>query len=920
MEEPLSRAIAEVALLGEDGRGEIETRVSRGLANVNGENPEELRATVRRLLEEESARLAEQIRGGASGLRVAHQRGHFFSALLRELWIRAGGENSVSHLVMGAVGGLGREEMSPASDLDLVFLREESQREAAEEVVKKVLYILWDLGCKVGHACRTMEETLERSEAEPMIKTALLDARYLAGSKPLWEKFCAEHKRRSLERDVEKYLAWRLENQESRHAKEGGTVFVQEPNLKSGVGGLRDFHNLRWVGKVCGQGETLAELVQRGWLGEAEAKQVEQAFAFLMMVREWLHVGQGGPGDVLTLRKQGELAEAMGYPQTNILRKSEALMREVYGHMRVLHLLCNSTATRLCQQRLGKPRGFWSFFAGWKGARRAADGFVLEGAELQAAHPQIFVEDPGRMIRMFRILQDQGSVPGAELKALQRAHFGLLTDELIQKREVQETFLHIVRQKGKVGRILRLMHEAGILGRMIPEFAPLTCLVQHEFFHRYTADEHTLVCLEQLDAMLGSKEPDLRKYAELYAKVEVPDILALAILLHDTGKAELTRNHEEVGAANAAAVARRFHFGGRELRLMTFLVDHHMTLGEYARKNLEEPETIRALARIVQDPERLDLLMLISAADVRAVAGKNNWSGWRELLVWDLYQRTQKMLAGEEEFLRGEEEKQAKRRAEVRMVLSKEFTEKEASEHLELMGPAYLRMCPASLVMRHLEGIHEFLERRVSGVDALAPLVKWMDHAEEGHTEVIIVTWNRERLFSKIAGSFAVAGLNILSANIFTRRDDVVVDTFRVCNERMETVSHPVDRATFEKTLTEALSETEDHLTERIAEVGPTLWQRSLGEAEFPTSLRMDRTSEPGRTLVHVEAPDRIGLLHALTRAIADVGVQISGARITTEKGAAWDTFVIVEKDGEPVVEEQRLDRLFQRLKEVVSR
>jgi HD superfamily phosphodiesterase len=237
-----------------------------------------------------------------------------------------------------------------------------------------------------------------------------------------------------------------------------------------------------------------------------------------------------------------------------------------------------------------------------------------------------------------------------------------------------------------VGRILRLMHESEILGRILPEFAPLTCLVQHEFFHRYTADEHTLGCLDQLDAMVGSKEPDLRKYAELYAKVEVPEILALAVLLHDTGKAELTRHHEEVGAANAAIVAKRFGFWGRELRQMTFLVDHHMTLGVFARKNLEEPETIRELARIVEDQERLDLLMLISAADVRAVAGKNNWSSWRELLVWDLYQKTKNMLTGEEEFLRGEERKQAERRQEVREVLAREFTEDEAGEHLERMG------------------------------------------------------------------------------------------------------------------------------------------------------------------------------------------------------------------------------------------
>lgn len=900
--------------------GEIGVRVRRALDGVGGHQKEELREEVRHLLVRESAQLMEQVRAGVSGLQVAHQRASFYSILLGEVWQRAGGEGAGENLVLGAVGGFGREEMSPASDLDLVFLREGSQAGVAEEVVKQVLYVLWDLGFKVGHACRTIGETVERSESEPMIKTALLDARYLAGSTALWDKFREEYRKRSLEREVEKYLTWRLENQQSRHRKDGGTVFVQEPNLKSGVGGLRDLHNLRWVGKVCGEGESLDKLVERNWLGEAEAKQVEQAFDFLMMVREWLHVGQGGAGDVLSLRRQGELAEAMGYPQPNILRKSEALMREVYGHMRTLNLLCNSTATRLCQQRLGKPRGLWSFFAGWKGARRAADGFVLQGAELQPENPRVFDEDPTRMVRVFRILQDQGSVPGAELKALMRSRFALLTDGVVQQKEVRETFLHILRQKGKVGRILRCMHESGVLGRMVPEFAPLTCLVQHEFFHRYTADEHTLVCLEQLDAMLGSKEPDLRKYAELYAKVEVPEILALALLLHDTGKAELTRNHEEVGAAHAVAVARRFGFWGRNLQLMTFLVDHHMTLGTFARKNLDESETIRDLARIVQDQERLDLLMLISAADVRAVAGKNNWSSWRELLVWNLYQKTKQMLAGEEEFLRVEEDKRAKQKEEVRAILSTAFTEGETREHLERMGPAYVRMCPPALVMRHLGAVHEFLERRISGTDTLVPLVKWFDQPEEGHSEVIVVTWNRERLFSKIAGSFAVAGLNILSANIFTRRDDVVVDTFQVCNERMEAVSHPIDRSTFEKTLTEALGETEDHLNERIAEVGPTLWQRSLGEAEFPASLRVDQTSESGRTLIHVEAPDRVGLLHALTRAIADEGMQISGARITTEKGAALDTFLVEENSGEAVQAEDRLARLIERLKGVVSR
>lgn len=906
--------------------GEVRTAGLRAVlasteAALGPEAPSSARLDMYRdFLRLEEKRLEEQARGGTPGLDLAHRRAQLITVVLERLWENAGGPAAGDGLVLGAVGGFGRQEMSPASDIDLVFIREGATDRTAEEVVKQILYVLWDLGLKVGHACRTVGETVDRAEAEPMIKTALLDARRLTGSAGLWKKFEEEFSRRNLAKGVEGYLAWRLENQANRHTKEGGTVFVQEPNLKTGLGGLRDFHNLRWVGRVSGEGATLPELVRKGWLSSDEAAQAEKAFGFLMTLRERLHIAQGGPGDVLTLRLQGELAEAMGYPQPNILRKSEALMRETYGHLRTIHLVCNATATRICQQKTGRPRGLWSFFAGWTGARRATDGFVLQGAELAAESSEVFRQDPLRMIRVFRILQDQGSVPGAELSSLIRANFSLLTEEWARRPEVRETFLHILRQKGKVGRILRWMHEGGVLGRILPEFAPLTCLVQHEFFHRYTADEHTLVCLEQLDAMLGSKEPDLRRYGDLYSRVELPEILALAVLLHDTGKAELTRHHEEIGAVHAAQVARRFGFRGRELALMTFLVDHHMTLGNFSRKNLDEPETIRAFARIVQDEERLDLLMLISAADVRAVAGRNNWSSWRELLVWDLYGRTKRMLAGEEEFLRAEEEEKKGRAQQVQVELAGEISHEAVEQHLAGMGSSYLRQCPAALIARHVRAVHRFFAERVEGADALVPLVEWRDHPEEGHTEVIVVTWDRERLFSKIAGSFAVAGCNILSADVFTRSDDVVIDTFRVCGERLEPVSHRVDRETFEKNLTESLQSTADPLGEKLSGQGPTMWQKAIGEAEFPASLRIDTESEPGRTLLHVQAPDRVGLLHALTGAIADEGMQIGVARITTEKGAALDTFSLLTREGQAVADPEAQQRLLQKTKEVVSR
>jgi len=345
-----------------------------------------------------------------------------------------------------------------------------------------------------------------------------------------------------------------------------------------------------------------------------------------------------------------------------------------------------------------------------------------------------------------------------------------------------------------------------------------------------------------------------------------------------------------------------------------------MTLGNFSRKNLDEAETIRAFARIVQDEERLNLLMLISAADVRAVAGRNNWSSWRELLVWDLYARTKRMLAGEEEFLRVDEEERRGRVAQVEAELAGEFSPEVVAEHLAGMGPAYVRQCPAALIARHLRAAHRFFADRVGGEEALVPLVEWLDRPEEGHTEVIVITWDRERLFSKIAGSFAVAECNILSADVFTRADNVVFDTFRVCNERMEPVSHRVDRETFEKALTESLIHTEDSLGEKLSEQGPTMWQKAIGEAEFPSSLRIDMESEPGRTLLHVQAPDRVGLLHALTGGISDEGMLIGVARITTEKGAALDSFSLLDREHRAVTDPGWQARLLERLKGVLSR
>jgi [protein-PII] uridylyltransferase len=905
----------------------------RKLLDNSRRTPTDLLDLYRRFLKHEEHRLKVAHREGESGRDFVKRRSELYTVVLRHMFQNAMESARKSHNVdpaessidLCAVGGFGRGELCPHSDIDILFLyqKPKGKKETppfVTDVVEQVLYILWDIGLKVGHASRTVDEAILHGQEDLQTRTALLEIRLISGNEELFQDFQRRFHRLCVKGKETPYLAWRMEDQQKRHAKNGDTVFLQEPQIKNGCGGLRDYHNLIWMAQVRGGITTTAGLVEAGWLTQSDRKKIDHAHDFLLRVRNELHYQQKHLVDQLTLKSQGTIANAFHYGQKTILRRIEAFMRDYYQHTRNMFLITGLVARRMAGAT-SQRRRLWSLIPAKARGEEKIDGFVIADGEIHFQSPSILSEEHPRFVRAFQLMQQRDAVLSPELQNLLTNKVHTLEYKFIWLDEVREMMHSILSKKGRVGRILRGMHEAGLLGRIIPEFRPLTCMVQHEFYHRYTADEHTLVCIEQLDRVFDDEEDPFPKYRPLLIKCEQPEILYLALVLHDVGKAVRGRNHSEASAQLAARYARRSKIRGRRLQNLIFLVDHHMTLSEFAqRRNLDDPATIREFAFIVQDEVRLDMLMLLTFADGRGTGGANNWTSWKELLVWRLYHLTRDMLLGEEEFLRRRAEQRKEVIKHVRASVSKTIDDDEVSAHFHFLPDNYVTGLNETLLRTHVELVHSFFMQQVAlDANVLRPLVHWEDRVNEGHSEVTIVTWNRDQLFAKLCGAFSLAELNILSANIFTREDDIVIDTFRVCTDRQEAVTDKRDSKAFEKFLGQTLENPDFDMASALNEVRSMSRRAGYDEDAFPTALRFDNQTSPSFTLLHVQTPDRIGLLYQLSYGMAELGLQIQHALITTEKGAALDTFYLLDAKGSRITTEAAQTRILSRLRELIT-
>ena len=519
------------------------------------------------------------------------------------------------------------------------------------------------------------------------------------------------------------------------------------------------------------------------------------------------------------------------------------------------------------------------------------------------------------MLRVFAHMQERDLRLSSELEQLIRRRRRLINRTFQYARTAREIFVSILSRPGKVGRILRAMHEVDILGAYLPEFGELTCLVQHEFFHRYSADEHTLVCIEKLDGLLHEPaDPRTADYRALFETLPDPFVLYLALLLHDTGKSTSARHHAEASALFAHKVAARLQLSPDRRRTLILLVDHHLTLSSTAqRRNLDDPATVVEFAQVVKDQPTLDALMLLTLSDGQGTSDEA-WSDWKESLVWQLYHSTRALLSQGEIDYRASRRERAKQRRAVVAALDPSYAE-EIDAHFQGMPERYFETFDPATVADHLRLIRQFLAYRSGHADAdaaLAPAIRWISRPDQGHTECWVCTWERGGLFSKIAGSFAAAGLSILSADIYTRNDSLALDLFRVADPYQRGPIEPRDLAAVEGTLRQTLlTEGFDFaLLLQKARRRRRLVVPASRELDFPTRTLITNEATNLYTLIEVQTPDRLGLLHDLLRALGKQKVNVVLSRIATEKGAAIDSFYVTNQDGERISDPSTMTKI----------
>src|SRR5438105_6730887 len=783
------------------------------LALAGKRRPTEVLSTYKKFLKLEEHRLRLKHQAGGGGREICARRGELVDVILRHVFAAAANAvgQSETSLALIALGGYGRGELNPFSDVDVMLLHGDAAGKVSpyiEEMAEQILYLLWDIGFKVGHSTRSMKEALAQANHDMLTKTAMLESRFLAGDRVLAREFRNQFRTKCVIGSEREYVELRMRDQEARHRKFGDSVYMQEPNLKSGCGGLRDYQNLLWMSYFKEGALTTTHLVGKDWLSESDQRRIEVAYDFLLRLRTDLHYLSKRAADILHLNLQEEVARRLRYREQNGQRASEALMRDYYKHTRNIFRVTERITEQFASgYATSGTRALFTFLPLWRGTETRLGSFFVRHGQLHTDRRDLFKTDPLEMMAAFQLAQEHNVDFSPELEDLLSRALGQVTRTYRYAKAPREMFKEILSKKGEVGRTLRLMHRVDYLGRYIPEFGQLTCLVQHEFFHRYTADDHTLLCIDKLDALIRTNDSKLIPYRRLFENLEEPCVLYLALLLHDTGRAVGARPHSEASALFAQSMAKRLQLLPEQRKSLILLVDHHVTLSNTAQqRNLDDPATIVEFANIVRNQKNLNALMLLTLADGQGTSGQS-WSDWKESLVWQLFHATSQYLADQKSYHEQTRIERDSLQRAVAAQLPADF-EDEIEAHFDFMPDSYFRGSKVSDIMQDLQLFRSFFENASAKHGRpLGPAISWEMFPEYGHSIVSFCTWDRQQLLAKIAGSFSVVPLNIISADIFTRDDHSVLDIFRVCDTKGCAVTDQRDLALVEKTLRAALED-----------------------------------------------------------------------------------------------------------------
>ncbi|HMG47026.1 MAG TPA: [protein-PII] uridylyltransferase [Allosphingosinicella sp.] len=817
-----------------------------------------------------------------------------------------GNATTSERLLVMAVGGYGRGEMALHSDVDIAFVTPWKPTAWTESAIEAVLYLLWDLGLKVGHSTRSVDEVIRAAGADHTIRTAIIESRYVWGDEALYDEVAARFWKEVVAGSVAGYVKEKLDEREARHRRMGDSRYVVEPNVKEGKGGLRDLHALFWIGKYAYRLREVDELVEVGLFSAEELRQFHRAERFLWAVRCHLHLTAGRAEERLTFDYQRELAARMNYADRPGKSPVERFMRHYFLHAKMVGDLTGIFLAHLDEKfaRRGRRIGFPAF------RRRPGklEGFMLDRGRLAVPDDDFLVAEPVRLIRMFALADRYGlEIHPLAMRAAGR-NAKLIDAALRADPEASRLFLEILTSPRDPETVLRWMNEAGVFGRFIPDFGRVVAQMQFDMYHHYTVDEHSIRAIGLTSKIeRGLLKEDHPLATALFKQIASRRALYVAVLLHDIAKGR-GGDHSELGADVALALCPRLGLTDAETETVAWLVRRHLLMSATAfKRDLSDPKTIQDFVARVTSLERLRLLFMLTVVDIRAV-GPGTWNSWKNQLLRELFDAAEELLRlGHKQ--KGRKERIAAIQDDLFAALG--WSASRFAGYVFRLPDSYWLAEPADV----LEGNARLIARVESEPEEAGPMAVSVS-PERGATLVSVYASDRPGLFYRLAGAISLAGGNIIDARIHTTADGMALDNFLVQDMDRAPFADPHQLRRLEAAVTKALAGQEPSAERLAARALP------LRRAEaFPIqpAVFVQAHASNRYTVVEVNARDRAALLFELARAISGAKAVIHSAHIATYGERAVDVFYLTDLKGAKIDQPERLKALQERLLEAAA-
>lgn len=865
----------------------------------------DLKALGRSYLDRGRRVLFERHRQGAGGMEVAaaystvmdHLIRYLFSSLSAELLPRFRGQGAGLALI--AQGGFGRGELNPYSDIDLLFLHNGKVNPFFAALNERVLHTLWDLGLDVGHATRSIADCIRLGESDMKIRTALLDARFLCGDFQLFGGFGKILESKLLKKGIGRFVREKVDESSARHKAYGGSVYLLEPEVKEGLGGLRDIQTARWIARATVKAKDLDTLVNRGVISAADLAALKESQDFLMRVRNEMHFTTGKHQDQLTFEQQEKVSEALGFESEGTLRGVEVFMRAYYLHAMQISRLSELIVHRVTD--CDKPRFTEKLIFG----RALREGVRISKGHVTITKPEVLKSDPANLIRIFDDAQKYRCQVSHETRELLRGHLDSIDEEFRRSEAANRAFFSILKWKDSVYETLVEMHRAGVLGAFIPEFNHLLCMVLHDAYHTYTVDEHSLMLIQEIERLrAGSYVSSLPLLTQVARDAEKIELLYLGMMFHDIGKG-FGGGHSEIGANLVRTIARRMKLNADDGALVEFLVRHHLLMTNTAfRRDLEDDRTIFEFAKIMGTVNNLKMLYLLTFADVKAV-GPDVWNPWKASLLGELYVKALNLLEeAEKGELPREDVRAVLRRIHGRVrrhLLALPQSEARVDDFIDKMPDRYFLSTPEADIAKHF-----VLMDKYRGKGALS----YVEHFPERNcSSVVICTDDRPGLFASITGVLTSLSLNILNARIFTASDGRILDVFRISHSgRPELVMAEAKWAKF-KTVLDNVLEGKADVVRMVEAAKPSLYLLKRAP-KVSTVINIDNEASDDFSIVEIFTDDRMGVLFNITHSLHLLGLSIHVAKISTNVDQVADVFYVTDSSGKKIAGAERLEEV----------